>query len=943
MKVKFFSILLALAFATSSFAFKNLNYAALQMTTQQNCLRALNQNPQNYTFTPKEAIEVCTEDSSETIGMARVFGTNISSEFAQNCYESRVELGEHEAGEEHDEGEGRNAILADVQTCECLKKNRVIGFPTLQEAGKKSGSTPPPSFREFEPKVKTIRLAQAQVEGMQQNTLGAKSPEEIRIAAQVGNVSDEKNDRKPGSKENAGHLRQALTATKGLLAQNTVNSRAVGKNQCFSPATNIAFNRLPKENSFYRSFTGLEFREADWDIDVLKKKFDDLDREHRSKPWNERPEEYRIVKARLEFLNRNPNERRLFSAKRSASAKIKPEEEAALLAAKKRQFAILKANFEPKAPCENGRRACLGNFISSGGYDAYLRQSFALLKDGNISRFRGIMATVEQERIRNNAQLLTDTAEPHILEARFTSLHDRTTKKCYGPDALKPENDCLQTFALYCPMVKRTKDLILSCFEVGKPSLELEELAFGEVDLNPETNQSFQRNLRNICALERKNIRGEKTTFTQWKARVCATAGNPLCEERNQDRLMGTFLAEYPYGPELEGETDPKKIQDQLALISMFSSLAQRQENQSVSKEEAQRVMANTVSVNEVRAVAETNFKDYKFDEKGNTIQSPATKQAPVQEAESKVSSTQESQQQKPADSQAAKTVDPNYASTPQAAAQVENKLAPTPALNPGADIYKEQLEKLQAQLEAARGRIRALEGKKDPVTEEGQDTSSTVDGEVQKLADEESELAAQIAELKQKLADMKKKESESSDEEQTKVSSGFGSGRITAPDPQNLAQAFRSPASLPTFPAPVNSAASLFQRERSSGAKASANLVSLSPDKNATSLTLMKADNSGKPQRVFQVKDEAFFLTLAREVVRGPIEIETLKKLFAQNKEEFDLVISTHGSSVKIVNTKGQSFDIEVISDAKGAVAVKPDVSRSKLEDLRRLLSSSI
>ncbi|HXH29398.1 MAG TPA: hypothetical protein VNJ01_01175 [Bacteriovoracaceae bacterium] len=882
----------------------------------------------------REVKALCVDPRSNPVATLHA---SMPKDFFQNCYDNRVaDPHDHDHdSEEVGKEEEKRILLSEKSTCDCLEKNNWTGF--LPQDTNKAPSPEAAAKSNVAINVGAVNgnLNEAYNELAYYSLLISDDREQALANVKVYTPSTQENAAEI-SKANVKFKGSSLGMVKQVLDVPKLNNpllegqELVGE-QCFTLGSYLLFKQAPARNEFLLDLAKAPFKEQDWNINNLRNDYEDL---ARRKP--NAKAELKLIANRIQYLTFNPMIRYLFSADKGDEFK-------------KEMYALMKAHLIPAPGCAAGKQGeCSRGLITDGKYDAFRKKAAVLYTRPEVAvLIKSSYKKTQGEEI-NNIRLSALRAQPritniHQLEDFFQSISGGlSTQKCYGQQALGDKQNCREIFVNYCSQVK------LSVVDDGKsidltPLEELELKLQREASVSPSKNDGYRKLTKKVCSDTRSNAAGKETTFKDWKKIYCTTdSAKVTCS--NPDKLAAQFLSEYP-GPEKE--------------YDKFGTFLAKHNNVALTRDEVKNAEKEAVTSNKTAQKSKEVFKDFKFDEKGNTIATPGSEVKRLTET-SAAKVTPVAAVAKSETSPSVPVTNPslaraNYSIRP---ADLAAQSATSPVLDSAESSLEKRLAELQTKLTATQAEVDTLRSNRNnPVKDETSDLASSEVSEETSGSTDEAEVGLQetreklmdeIRALKADLEQTKLAREESSENTNGNVQSSSSSG-IT----QNSFTGTRSPSSTVTSAAalmPSGPVRKLYQSELKSGSAVEVSengrMISFSANE-SPGLTQMIMANAGKPQEKIFIQDDSSFKNLKSIVLSDEkvIDIATLTKLIDLGKVEFNKISLAKGGSIRVFNAKGDdSFVMQVTvdrdSNEKEFMAVKPDRT-AKLTDLNHLIKS--
>lgn len=279
---------------------------------------------------------------------------------------------------------------------------------------------------------------------------------------------------------------------------------AADDENCVSVKEFLAFEQLPAKKEFYQALSTEEFDPDNWNITLLKQRINGV----LSSRGFDSPE-YKQMRERIRFLERNGLWRAIFSA---------PNTEGIAMSTKEELFNILKENFGADS-CTDEQ--CRDNFMKNN-YEAYRNRSQLLLgkpgvaqliNDAELQRARNLFNPERAGRIAEYPRTPTTLGAYRNWMAQFNShLND-----CDQPSRA---SSCLVSYSVYCPQVSEINQELRSNNPLNETDYELEALTDQELD--PLKNPAYQEFRLNTCG-PRHSASGSSASFATFKTNYCAS------------------------------------------------------------------------------------------------------------------------------------------------------------------------------------------------------------------------------------------------------------------------------------------------------------------------------------------------------------------------------------------------------------------------------------
>lgn len=318
---------------------------------------------------------------------------------------------------------------------------------------------------------------------------------------------------------------------------------------CISMASYLSYQQIPKEQEFFEDLAAMkdEINEDDWNISTLKKNYDIAHRNAEALPdGKDRQTAFakaRGLRARINFLKKNPLIGNVFSLKPQSNAKIN---EAANLR-KKELYRILKSELRPGISVNDYKnfQKKVSSVFSNIRVNALFRTN---LNDQTLAEFQG------QEAILNTKLPTSQLA----LESKLSlmSQGQSEVKGCTGVNPRPSLAKCSADYLNYCRLVKDVNDGISkNSANLYSPSENMDLETLYDFDSDPEKNDGFKKFSDEVCKKKRTSRANSqlKMNFEEYRKSVCPeNSAKVECDPAFQDSLVRKFMsdtkAEIPEG-----------------------------------------------------------------------------------------------------------------------------------------------------------------------------------------------------------------------------------------------------------------------------------------------------------------------------------------------------------------------------------------------------------
>ena len=318
-------------------------------------------------------------------------------------------------------------------------------------------------------------------------------------------------------------------------------------NNCIPYRAYLYQQMLPSNPTFIADLQaqGNEYRNEDWDISLLRAKFIQVTRALPSFADAMNNEEASKIFRRMEFLQRNPMIKNLFSARadlpRSAELKDK-------------FFKLMKRNLSPNsyntpaerfAAFQGSMRMFFSGTVDANQTDSGQSNFLAIrdmVQDGASTNVRRAVLLAPKR-----VQIITNKSSPEDLwSASSLSLNDFPTGN--GADllvALSARSSAADrdpaNYARYCPRLRYSVQMnqwnVLS---------ELDDRMSEIYPGTPTNDRNYRNSNDNVCNSSRKAPDGTKKTFSEFLDTACPNHTGMTCAGNDQGWLVAQYLKAYP-------------------------------------------------------------------------------------------------------------------------------------------------------------------------------------------------------------------------------------------------------------------------------------------------------------------------------------------------------------------------------------------------------------
>ncbi len=308
----------------------------------------------------------------------------------------------------------------------------------------------------------------------------------------------------------------------------------------------LSHRQLPTDPQFYRDLGSLnDYNDADWNYTDLRNRFLNLSSTVKTlaEARAQSPEANALF-LRLQFLQRNPMVRNLFSA---------PDSERGARDKKQALFTTIKKSFNGVSDARSAGEkfeAYRNTLTSFFGQDA-----------DNVLRItqKGAEANMDAllQELPGRVSTVTSSETPGQIWSRVTVLRPGPIDLSGGFASSSPtvpdtsirgmlgrpsDNTDVTVYADYCPELRFSQQA--NRWDVLK---QLEDEIGNGYSSDPLMNDEYRRMNSQVCNAERSGPNNTRASFNTWKAQRCQGMGGLSCGVNgSEEALLAEFLAAYP-------------------------------------------------------------------------------------------------------------------------------------------------------------------------------------------------------------------------------------------------------------------------------------------------------------------------------------------------------------------------------------------------------------
>jgi hypothetical protein len=353
---------------------------------------------------------------------------------------------------------------------------------------------------------------------------------------------------------------------------------------CISMRAYFAFEQISKDGSFYADLKKMNsFKEEEWNLEKLKNRYDVAYKTASNETDGDK--EINSLKARINFLNKNPLISNLFSAQ------ALPEESDFLKNKKESLLKIMQAGMKLGA--------------SAADFRQYQNEMSNLFSDPQV---------VNIMRRELDAKILSKYQDGHgvlsgrlpttqrALENSFRLMANESVEECSGELEGNELIQCSLSFPRYCLLLSEVTSRINNEEDhlLARPSDSLQQESLFDSNLDPLENTGFKRLSKQICDEQREMINrpGVTMNFQEFKSSHCRPSSNkPECSVENNDMLVKIFLldksrpAPNPAGKS-RGNYDSRLME---AYVKTFANVMEYQPKVEYTKKDMHKVSRSSM------------------------------------------------------------------------------------------------------------------------------------------------------------------------------------------------------------------------------------------------------------------------------------------------------------------------------------------------------------
>lgn len=344
-----------------------------------------------------------------------------------------------------------------------------------------------------------------------------------------------------GLKNKMADIRRALDPNQQELG--TIDSRVLEINKIPTAAERqcVTFNEynalriLPQSSNFYRQLQETNFNREEWDIQILARRYDS----------ETNPEVKSSITERINFLQRNPQVRYVFTAQ--ASGSITSEQ---VLERQRGVYDSLRLLLPPTGSnCLTDNR-CGDEAIRSARFAAFNQQLNNLFKTDPVldDMTNGAQTRDLETQIRELINSPAGTG-PDNIEEYFYYLQNNSgdlVRRCSDSNA---DISCYSEFKDHCKRLRTIDRRIKENASLNGEDIlrRIQQQDRSETNLNLAENLDFQQFNDQMCLQVFKNTDGEELSFFGFQDKYCTeTSSLPECGDRRA--LLRRYLREYTIG-----------------------------------------------------------------------------------------------------------------------------------------------------------------------------------------------------------------------------------------------------------------------------------------------------------------------------------------------------------------------------------------------------------